>query len=256
MKISSLFLTALLLAASSLPCLAEPAPVAGQMGVTANPPAGEARNSMFETDVEKMQLGHNDGAPAGVQTRNAQASGDQFEASKPLNPAQAGNNPPAKLPDIPLGNMDESNAALQLGTSLPKGSVWQLNSFASAQGGHPHQVFKLSPSAALTVYFDPARRRAVKISIEVVHVPSVYGPQAKSTFENEVLMAVLFGGNLFVEMENNHQLAKAMQDRLSLRDAALLQGKVIDFGLTQVPIVYSARLEGGRYTLDITGKSH
>lgn len=245
-------MAALLVLSSSVPCLAAQTLAAGQMGVTANPPAGEERNSMFETDVEKMQLGHNEGASVGY----SGGQGGQLDSAQPLNPAQAGNRPPVKLPDIPLGNMDESNAALTLGTSLPKGSVWQLNSFASSQGGNPHQVYKLSPSAALTVYFDPGRRRAVKISIEVVHVPSVYGPQAKSTFENEVLMAVRFGGNIFVEMERDHQLAKAMEARLSLRDPALLQGKVIDFGLTQVPIVYSARLEGGRYTLDITGKSH
>lgn len=240
MKIPSLFLAALLVLPSSL-------------ALAAQPQAGEERNSMFETNVDNLQLGQNDGSAL---ASSASAQDGQIDAAQPLNPAQAGNRPPMKLPDIPLGNLDESNAGLALGTSLPKGSVWQLNSFASPQGGHPHQVYKLSPSAALTIYFDPARRRAVKISIEVVHVPSIYGPQAKSTFENEVLMAVLFGGNLFVEMGSDHQLAKAMEDRLSLRDPALLQGKVIDFGLTQVPIVYSARLEGGRYILDITGKSH
>lgn len=268
-------------------CAAVATPAAQQPVYQAD---GEGRTSMFETDVEKIQLGTYDSAavadakqpaspsqqpvgqpvgqpavsgwqPMGQSSSSAgqsaagQSAGERaIQPAAPLDHTQAGSGAPAVTPNIPLGNLDESNVGLTLGTSVPKGSTWQLNSFPSAQGAHPHQVYKLSPSAALTVYFDPARRRAIKISIEVVHVPTVYGAQAKSTFENEVNMAVRFGGNLFVEMESNHALAKAMEDKLSLRNASLLDGKTIDFGLTEMPIVYSARLEGGRYLLDIMGK--
>lgn len=272
--------TALALAALLCPALlpqaqAAPATAPSNAGGT----QGEGRNSMFEREVDTIILGRSadnqrdadlrgdavanqgSGADGGGQWRQLPPTHNGGQATypaqdQPQQPQQGQMQPQAQqaLPTVPLGDITESNAELTLGTSLPKGSVWQLNRF-EVQSGSPRQVYRLSPSAALTVYFDPVTRRAVKISIAAVHVPSIYGPSAKTTFENECLMAVLFGGNLFVEMERNPGLAQAMQDRLSLRDPALLQGKIIDFGLTEAPILYSARLEGGRYTLDITARN-
>ena len=180
----------------------------------------------------------------------------------PVEPEEQGL--PLELP--PLPGMREDQAALNLGTSLPKNSTWRLNSLdRSTTSAHAEpdqrvivrggvQRFALSPSAAVSVEGDVHSGGVRKIVIIVAVAPQVYGSEAKSMQEKESVWAAELAGRLFVEMDHRPELAEALRNTLSLRNPSLAAGKVITFGITAAKISYVARVHNGSYVLEMESR--